>query len=332
MMRSLLFVLVFGIANSVQAAPVVSTQSFADLVYYPTFSAPAEVISANDAALSAELSARIVKINVEVGDRVKQGDALVNLDCRTYESQLATQKAVLSELRSQRPLLSDQYERAKTLNKRGNLGDDALQQRETALTSLDARIDVQNRQIELAGIATENCSLVAPFDGVIAARMAQLGALAAPGMPLLQLVQTDGAELEAKVAPGKGVAESKVWFESNGQSFAVELRAKLPIIDRRERTQTYRFIFTEATPEIGATGRLTWTANQPHVSSELLVRRKVDGEWKLGLLLEKQGVAQFFVVDSAIEGQPAAVDLPKGSQVITEGRLLAVEGEAVEVR
>ncbi|WP_173507944.1 efflux RND transporter periplasmic adaptor subunit [Marinobacterium sp. xm-d-564] len=332
MMRSLLFALVFGLSNSVHAAPVVSTQSLADLVYYPTFSAPAEVISANDAALSAELSARIVKINVEVGDRVKQGDALVNLDCRTYESQLATQKAVLSELRSQRPLLSDQYERAKTLNKRGNLGDDALQQRETALTSLDARIDVQNRQIELAGIATENCSLVAPFDGVIAARMAQLGALAAPGMPLLQLVQTDGAELEAKVAPGKGVAESKVWFESNGQSFAVELRAKLPIIDRRERTQTYRFIFTEATPEIGATGRLNWTANQPHVSSELLVRRKVDGEWKLGLLLEEQGVAQFVVVDGAIEGQPAAVDLPKGSQVITEGRLLAVEGEAVEVR
>ena len=331
-MRSLLFTVVFGLSSIVQAAPVVSTQTLTDLVYYPTFSAPAEVISANDAALSAELSARIININVEVGDRVKRGDALVGLDCRTYESQLATQKAVLSELRSQRPLLSDQYERAKTLNKRGNLGDDALQQRETALTSLDARIDVQKRQIELASIATDNCSLVAPFDGVIVARMAQLGALAAPGMPLLQLVQTEGAELEAKVAPGKGVAESKVWFETNGDSFSVKLRAKLPIIDRRERTQAYRFVFTETTPEIGATGRLTWTANQPHISPELLVRRKVEGEWKLGLLVEEQGVAQFVAVDNAIEGQPAAVDLPKDSQIITDGRLLAVEGEAVEVR
>jgi len=128
------------------------------------------------------------------------------------------------------------------------------------------------------------------------------------------------------------VAESKVWFETNGDSFSVKLRAKLPIIDRRERTQTYRFNFTEATPEIGATGRLTWTASQPHVSSELLVRRKVEGEWKLGLLLEDQGVAQFVVVQGAIEGQPVAVDLPKDSQVITDGRLLAVEGEAVEVR
>ena len=331
-MRSYLLVLVFGFSSIVQAAPVASTESLIDLVYYPKFSAPAEVISTNDAALSAELSARIVNINVEVGDRVKQGDSLVNLDCRAYESQLATQKAVLSELRSQRPLLRDQYERAKTLNKRGNLGDDALQQRETALTSLDARIDVQNSQIELASIATENCSLVAPFDGVISARMAQLGSLAAPGMPLLQLVQTEGAELEAKVAPGKGVAESKVWFETNGESFPVELRAKLPIIDRRERTQTYRFIFTEATPEIGATGRLTWTAIQPHISSELLVRRKVDGEWKLGLLVEEQSAAQFIAVDSAIEGQPAAVDLPGGTQIITDGRLLAVEGEVVEVR
>jgi hypothetical protein len=58
----------------------------------------------------------------------------------------------------------------------------------------------------------------------------------------------------------------------------------------------------------------------------------MDGEWKLGLLLEDEGVAQFVVVQGAIEGQPAAVDLPEGSQVITDGRLLAVEGEAVEVR
>jgi hypothetical protein len=58
----------------------------------------------------------------------------------------------------------------------------------------------------------------------------------------------------------------------------------------------------------------------------------VGGEWKLGLLLEDQGVAQFVVVENAIEGQPAAIDLPEETQVITDGRLLAVEGEAVEVR
>ena len=331
-MRSIypLFALVF--VSVASAAPVVSTQSLESLAYSPTFSAPAEVISANDAALSAELSARVVKVNVEVGDTVKQGESLVELDCRTYNSQLATQQAVLSELKSQRPLIKDQYSRAKTLHQKGNLGDDALQQRETALTSLDARIDVQNRQIELAKIATDNCSLVAPFDGVISARMAQLGALAAPGMPLLQLVQIAGAELEAKVAPGLSLADSAAWFEANGQKYALEFRAALPIIDRRERTQVYRFGFPETSPEIGATGRLTWTASQPHVSSELLVRRKVGNEWQLGLLVEDQGKAKFIPIENAIEGQPVAVALPENTKVITEGRLLAVEGEAVEVR
>ena len=331
-MRSFLFAFVFSVSNVVQAAPLVSTESLDALVYYPKFSAPAEVISANDAPLSAELSARIISIDVDVGDRVKQGDVLVGLDCRTYESQLATQKAVLSELRAQRPLLKDQYERAKTLNQQGNLGDDALQQRETALISLDARTDVQNRQIELASIATENCSLVAPFDGVIAAKQAQLGALAAPGMPLLQLVQTEGAELEAKVSPGREVADSKVWFEVNGDVHEVALRAKLPIIDRRERTQTHRFIFTDVSPEIGATGRLMWMAQQPHIPSDLLVRRKLEGEWTLGLLVEVSGVAQFVALDRAIEGQPAVVDLPAQTRVITDGRLLAADGSAVTVR
>ena len=58
----------------------------------------------------------------------------------------------------------------------------------------------------------------------------------------------------------------------------------------------------------------------------------MDGEWKLGLLVEEQSAAQFIAVESAIEGQPAAVDLPGDTQIITDGRLLAVEGEAVEVR
>lgn len=331
-MKRFLAICVFLSAPSAWSAPTVSVASVAELQFYPTLSAPAEVISANNASLSAEISAAVTHITVEVGDRVVQGDTLVTLDCRTYQAQLASQMSMLSELRAQRALASDQYERAQRLQAQGNLGDDALQQRETALVGMDARLEMQQTQIDLASISVDRCEVKAPFSGVVSARAAQLGALATPGTPLVQLVQITDAELEAKIAPGRTLPDAGLTFVSDHQRYPVELRAALPIVDVRERTQVFRLTFPDESPLIGATGRLEWQLPKPHIASDLLVRRQVNRDWQLGVLVEEQGEARFQVIEGAIEGQPAVIDLPPSMRIITQGRLLAVEGAAVEVR
>ena len=49
-------------------------------------SVPASVISLKNAIISAEISANIQKVSVDVGDKVKKGTILASLDCREYDA------------------------------------------------------------------------------------------------------------------------------------------------------------------------------------------------------------------------------------------------------
>jgi len=316
-----------------QAETPVSAEPVSALVFYPEFSAPAEVISKQDAFLSAQISAQIEKIHAQVGDQVAAGDTLVELDCALYQAQLNTQRAALGEIDVQLSLASDQYKRAKRLNEAGNLGEEGLQQRATELEALQARRVVHEQQVQVAQISVDRCVVSAPFAGVVTERSAQLGALASPGSPLMRLVQLADAELSARVPPTQSFAEDQLLsFDYLNRDYPALLRVVLPVVDSRQRTQELRFTFPEQLPPPGAAGRLLWQASQPHLPAELLVRRQQGEAWTLGVMVVVDGTAVFYPAENAIEGQPFATDLPQDSMIITDGRLLVREGEAVSLR
>jgi len=316
-----------------QAETPVSAEPVSALVFYPEFSAPAEVISKQDAFLSAQISAQLEKIHAQVGDQVAAGDTLVELDCALYQAQLNTQRAALGEIDVQLSLASDQYTRAKRLNEAGNLGEEGLQQRATELEALQARRVVQEQQVKVAQISVDRCVVTAPFAGVVTERAAQLGALAAPGSPLMRLVQLADAELSARVPPTQSFSENQLLkFDYLNRDYPAQLRVVLPVVDSRQRTQELRLTFPEHLPPPGAAGRLLWQASQPHLPAELLVRRQQGEAWTLGVMVVVDGTAVFYPAENAIEGQPFATDLPKDSMIITDGRLLVREGEAVSLR
>ena len=316
-----------------QAETPVSAEPVSALVFYPEFSAPAEVISKQDAFLSAQISAQIEKIHAQVGDQVAAGDTLVELDCALYQAQLNTQRAALGEIDVQLSLASDQYKRAKRLNEAGNLGEEGLQQRATELEALQARRVVHEQQVQVAQISVDRCVVSAPFAGVVTERSAQLGALASPGSPLMRLVQLADAELSARVPPTQSFAEDQLLsFDYLNRDYPALLRVVLPVVDSRQRTQELRLTFPEQLPPPGAAGRLLWQASQPHLPAELLVRRQQGEAWTLGVMVVVDGTAVFYPAENAIEGQPFATDLPQDSMIITDGRLLVREGEAVSLR
>ena len=324
---------VSGCVSLAQAETQVSTRVVSDLVFYPEFSAPGEVLSKQDSYLGAQLSAQIMAVNVEVGDQVETGDQLVQLDCAIYQAQLNTQTAALGEIDVQLSLAKDQYARAKRLNQAGNLGEEALQQRNTELEALQARRVVHEQQVKVAQISVDRCVVTAPFAGLVTERAAQLGALAAPGTPLVRLVQLTDAELSAKLPPTQNfVSGQAMKFEFLDQEFSTRVRVVLPIVDVRERTQEVRLSFTDTAPPPGAAGRLLWQSALPHLSSELLVRRQHNGESTLGVMLIEGQNARFYPVPQAIEGQSFAIDLPQDALVITEGRLGVRSGDTVSVR
>ena len=133
--------------------------------------------------ITPQMALRIDKINVEVGDHVKEGQVVATLDKNQYNQsavQLKNAKQNLARMRS--------------VYEAGGVSRSQIDELETSVTVLQETVDNLER----------NISLRAPFDGVITGRYNEPGDLfsmagnADGGMGVLQVMQID--RLKAVVA------------------------------------------------------------------------------------------------------------------------------------
>jgi RND family efflux transporter MFP subunit len=326
---SSLLLLLVSLAARAESIPV-RVQPLGELVSRPEFSAPATVEPLNAPSLAAEISARVESIPVRIGNPVQPGEILVELDCRSHRSRLQAVQAGLQRIEAQLKFADDQLKRAEDLKAKRSISEELLDQRRMELRV--ARADRLNQQelIRQAEIDVERCTVTAPFAAVVTERLAQVGGLASPGTPLLNLVQLDelevSAELRGSEASGLQRAQSMT-FHYAGSRYPLRLRRILPVIDVRTRTQQARLSFVQADAPAGAAGRLIWQGANNELAADYLVRR--DG--RLGIFLEEQGRARFQVLEDAREGQPVRLQLAPETRLITDGRQRLQDGDPVRI-
>ncbi len=325
----LALVLSVGGQAAEEEALSVSVQPLSQLVFHPERSAPAEVTPLNDARLSAEISARVMELPVKVGQQVEQGELVARLDCSDYKSRFDGQRATLRAMRIRLDLARTQLQRARNLSKQRNISEEIVDQRETELSALRAELEAQKKAEEQARLQVGRCKLQAPYAAVVAERLASQGDMAAPGTPLLRLVQLLDAEVSARLRPDRAEAAAKAQqpeFDWLGQRYPLRLLRKMPLVDRATRTMELRFGFVAEAPPPGASGRLRWREADAYLPADLLVRRDAG----LGVFLLRDGKAVFHLLQQAREGQPAGAEsLPRDARVILEGRESLRQGMAV---
>lgn len=313
-LQALAFLFLPLTAGAQTEATRVTVKPLAEVWIHPQQSAPATVLSLNRSRLSAQLDARIEAIPVRVGERVARGETLVRLDCRDYR--LAAARAG-----ARHELARQQFARARSLHAQANVSEELLDQRRAEHAEAEA-------DLRQARLAVERCALRAPFDGVVLARLAAEGDLAAPGTPLVEFLDSRRLEVSAQV-PMDAVAglarADQVWFQSGGRRHPLRLRAMTPALDPAARNREVRYEFMRRRPLPGSAGRLVWQAPQAHVPADLLVRR--DGS--LGLLLVEDGRARFLALPGALEGHPAPAALAPETRVIVQGRHSVSDGDPV---
>jgi len=137
------------------------------------------------ATLEAKVSGRIDKLPVVLGQPVKAGQLLVHLDVAEIKARLEQAEAALEQ--SERD-----WKRVSTL----------FEQQAATRAEYDL---AQSRNREAKGAAAEAKAMmsyvevVAPFDGVVTKKWADVGDLAAPGKPLLSIEGPSALQLEADV-------------------------------------------------------------------------------------------------------------------------------------
>jgi len=181
-----------------QAVPV-QVQALSTVLVEVESSAQAEVRSLNSSTLSSEVTAVVSEVLVDVGHEVHHGQRLLELDTSDYQLALAQAEANLEAGKAQKMQADARLKRARELSEKQYASADDLLARETELMTAAAQIQVQESNVALARHNLEKCHIVAPFDGAVDQRWAQVGAYVTHGSPLLSLVQTDRFELDARI-------------------------------------------------------------------------------------------------------------------------------------
>jgi HlyD family secretion protein len=148
-------------------------------------------VEATEAQLGFQAAGRIESIGVQEGDKVKQGQALAQLDTRETEARLAQARAQIAatELRlhdAQRDL-----GRSRELLAGGAIGQEAYDKAQLAFKvaqsdNAQARANAQAIEAMLA-----NMIIHAGFDGVVTVRHREPGEIVAPGVPVLTVMNPD---------------------------------------------------------------------------------------------------------------------------------------------
>jgi RND family efflux transporter MFP subunit len=174
--------------------------------------------------LASKLMGMVKEIRVHEGDRVRQGQTLVVIDKRQVSAQLQQAQAALDGARraeaaaaaardtaaTAAQLADATYARYLSLIKedsasrqefdeveaRHRQARSALRQAEQMLAVARFRVQQAEAAVSAAGVSSDDAAIVAPYDGIVAAKMSAVGDLATPGTPFLTLESTDGYRVE----------------------------------------------------------------------------------------------------------------------------------------
>ncbi len=324
----LLLILETGLAVAGKDGVNVTTKAMRELIFHPTHSVPATVLSLNRSQISVETAGLLLDLPVRVGDSVVKGQPLATLDCRETRVMLKQAEAAHRSAQARLTLAQRQIKRTRSLLKESNISEEVLNQREADLNTSLADIASHKAAMEMAALDVEQCRIQAPFAGIVVERMAGEGEWISPGQPLLKLVDSERLEVSAQIpldqVDSMGQANGFLLL-INDRSFTLTLRRLLPVVDALGRNREARLEFDGQMPLPGSSGRLTWQSAKAHLPADIPVRRN----GVLGLFLEQKGIARFHPVQGALEGRPVAIDLPPDSRIIIEGRRGLQDGDTV---
>ena len=161
---------------------------------------PGSIVARRSSEIGAEITGRIERIFVDVGDHVQAGDPLFEIDASSYEAAVRGAEAALELARAERRQLKSDLKRAHGLRQKDVLAEQDLEQVETRLAVARARERQAKASLAIARERLLKTRVVAPYDGSVARRLVDEGTTARsmPQTIVLQLEET--GELEAWAA------------------------------------------------------------------------------------------------------------------------------------
>lgn len=211
-----------------ESAPIVVAMGTAELADWASpFEAGGVVLARYSAPVASRVLAPVRAVHVRPGDRVRRGQPLVELEASELTAQAARAKASLDATKQSGAaaaadlagaeaavvLARTIHTRVSALHADRSATRQELDEATAGLAAAEARLaaarartsesasalEASGAAAQAAGIASTYGVLTAPFDGVIAERMIDPGAMAVPGTPLLVVEDPSTFRLEVRL-------------------------------------------------------------------------------------------------------------------------------------
>lgn len=164
-----------------------------------------EVRARVESRLGFRVAGKLVKRQVELGQRVKAGQVLAQLDAKDYQLATDAAKAQVAAATTNRDLAAADFKRFKELREQNFISGAELERRETTLKAAQASLEQAQAQLASQGNQTGYTNLLADAAGVVTAIEAEPGQVLAAGAPVLRLAQ-DGVRDVVFAVPEDQVA------------------------------------------------------------------------------------------------------------------------------
>ena len=285
----------------------------------------AEIRARTESRLGFRVAGKMISRPAEVGQRVKAGQALGQLDPVDLKLSQEAAQAGLRAAQSGYDQAVAEFRRYKDLRDQGFISSLDLERRETTVTAQRSQLDQAKAQANVQGNQATYASLTAPSAGVITAVEAEVGAVLAAGTNVVRLAQ-DGPRDAVFAVPEDAVAgfrllqgkagAIRVRSWGNADAMPATVREVAAAADSATRTFLVKADVGAAPVQLGQT--ITAIIDLP----------KREGVAKLPLtaVMRQQGQTAVWLLDRAtmtVKLQPIAVGGADGNEVVVAGGLTA---------
>ena len=286
---------------------------------------PGKLLPAQQSNLAFEIPGKINVINVDIGDAVKKGQILAELDDREATAQLKQAKARYD-------LALQILNRYKDLRSEGHI---SIQD----LDNANSEELVAKSQHEFFKVKLEQTKLIAPFDGVIQNRYLDTGSVINGGIPIVEILGSKNVEAHISI-PLKFIDKLII---GNFYDFTIGNKKSKGVLERLapmtpggsdNRLAIFNFdtffapgSIAELKLSLNIEGRGTWVPIKSLSQSE-------QGIWAIYSINEEKVVVRDLVEILYFEGEYAYVNgtLNDGDLVVLGGAQKIIEGKSLNIQ
>ena len=171
----------------------------------------------HDVLISSQTAGIVIEVYTHVGDPVEKGTPLVQIDPELKQLALEQAEANLMQAKAAFEKAAKDFARNEKLRKTNDISEYIFESAHLQKASTEAAYLTASANVKVAKRQLADARITSPVNGLVAARLVELGSTVAPGVPIAKVV--DISQVKVKF----GVAEKDIVKLEKGQSANISI-------------------------------------------------------------------------------------------------------------